>query len=210
MATWILLLPLVGWMSLGAASRRPFQIPIQSGRTTAGWLVLEGPGRWVDRQVLEVTGSGEDSSFWHCGSYRFQPGHTYRFQTRVRRGSGSGTAITGPNFANRDQAGLTSQWQWVGHVFRVPALDGAFLRLGQWHATGAIQFDQVRRVAGRPRASSGWGPELGEGELVRDGQYTFVGTFDHEGSNDHRTLHSASAWFNSDRWTFGEGTQATY
>jgi hypothetical protein len=51
---------------------------------------------------------------------------------------------------------------------------------------------------------------LGEGEMVRDGQYTFTGTFDQEGSNFHRTLRSASAWFNSDRWTFGEGGQTTY
>ncbi len=212
-ATGVLLLLSVGRTSLipaGEATSIPNPGFDQGEQLPAGW-VLEGAGRWVDWQVLEVTGNGEDSSFWRCDSYRFEPGRTYRFRTRVRRVSGSGTAITGPSFANRDQADLSSRWQWVGHVFRVPEpCDGAFVRLGQWHATGAIQFDQVQ-VGPVVPVHRAWGDlVLGEGEMIRDGQYTFTGTFDHEGSNFHRTLHSASAWFNSDRWTFGGGSQTTY
>lgn len=180
-------------------------------QTPAGWT-LEGRGRWVDRQFLEVTGSGEDSSHWRCEAFRFQPAGTYRFRTRVRRIGGSGMAITGPSFANRDQTSMSSQWQWVGHVFRVPDAGdaGGYLRLGQWHATGAIQFDQVCVTPVVPVHMADAGFVLGEGETVRDGVYTFSGRFDHEGSNDHRPLAHASCWFNSDRWTFGAGSQITY
>jgi hypothetical protein len=208
-ALWLL----AGWACGELAAQTP-AVPnadfAAGDRQPAGWT-LEGAGRWVDRQLLEVTGGGEDSSHWRCDAYRFEPARTYRFQTRVRRVSGSGTAITGPSFANRDQAGLSSAWQWVGHVFRVPD-DGAggFLRLGQWHATGAIQFDQVRVMPVVPVHRAEADMVLGEGEIVRDGQYTFIGTFDHEGSNFHRPLANASSWFNSDRWTLGGGSHVTY
>ena len=165
-ASGVLLLLFAGRASLGQAGESSLPNPeFNLGeQLPAGWT-LEGAGRWVDRQVLEVTGSGEDSSFWRCDSYRFQPGRLYRFQTRVRRVSGSGTAITGPSFANRDQADLSSQWQWVGHVFRVPdTRDGTYLRLGQWHATGAIQFDQVRVSPVVPVHRESAGMVLGEGE----------------------------------------------
>lgn len=172
---------------------------------------LEGAGRWVERQWLEVKGQGDDSSLWRCDGLSFQPGRTYRFETRLRRISGSGMAITGPNFANRDHVGLASDWQWVGHAFRVPdQCDGGFLRLGQWHATGAIQFDRVRVTPAVPVHRAAGDLTLGEGESVRDGQYTFSGSFGHEGSNYHRTLRSATAWFNSDRWLFSAGSQVSY
>lgn len=196
---------------------QPLASPVPNADFTLGdqapaaWT-LDGRGRWVDRQFLEVTGSGEDSSQWRCDAFRFQPAQRYRFQTRIRRVSGSGMAITGPNFANRDQTGMSSQWQWLGHVFRVPddGDTGGYLRLGQWQATGAIQFDQVRVTPVVPVYLAEAGFILGAGETVRDGVYTFSGRFDHEGSNDHRPLVHASCWFNSDRWTFGADSQITY
>ncbi len=91
----------------------------QGEEAPEGWR-LSGTGRWVDREVLEVSGSGQDSSYWWTEDVPMLPGQRYHFQFRGRRAGGSGSAITGPAFANRDQAGLTNQWQWLGHVFRVP------------------------------------------------------------------------------------------
>lgn len=211
------LVPLLGILAVVGGEIRAAELPAvpnaefdQGEAAPANWR-LEGGGRWGERQWLEVTGNGDDSSFWRCDGYSFQPGRTYRFETRLRRVSGTGMAITGPNFANRDHTGLSSDWQSVGHAFRVPdQCEGGFLRLGQWHATGSIQFDQVRVNPVVPVHRARGDVVLGEGETIRDGQYTFAGSFDHEGSNYHRTLRSASAWFNSDRWLFSAGSQVVY
>lgn len=176
----------------------------------AHWSLV-GAGRWVDRQMVEVSGTGDDSSAWQCGDVRFAPRQLYRFDVRLRRPSGAGTAITGPAFANRDQAQLTPDWRWYGHVFRVPDQPSdQTLRVGQWHATGTIQFDAVRLAPVLPVHRRFGALELGEGETLRAGQYVFAGSFGHEGSNYHRPLVSATAWFNSDRWCFGPGNQVTY
>ena len=125
--------------------------------------------------------------------------------------TGSGTIITGPEFANRDYVEVGNDWTWLGHVFRSPdqTVRGQ-VRVGQWEATGSVQFDAVRitpvvavhRQVGRL--------VLGEGEIIRNGQYEFSAAFDHEGSNYHRRSSAASAGFNSDRWCFGGDDQVTY
>lgn len=175
-----------------------------------GWR-LSGPGRWVDRQMLEVSGSGSDSSFWWTPEVTMSPGHRYHFEFRARRVGGSGSAITGPAFANRDQVGLTDQWRWLGHVFRVPDDGGdGRLRLGQWHATGALQFDAVRLAQTLPVYRQQGEIVLGEGEMIQGDRYHFAGNYKHPGSNDHRVLHRTTTSFNSDRWTFGTGAEVIY
>jgi hypothetical protein len=177
-----------------------------------GWQLV-GNGRWVDRQAVEVSGTGADSSYWHCAAYPFEPGRLYRFAVRVRRvrGGGGGCAITGPSFANRDHARLMADWSHVGHVFRAPdQMRGESLRLGQWHLAGAIQFDDVRVAPVVAVHRQDGAVVLGEGESIRGGRYEFLGDFSREGSNYHRPLVSATAGFNSNRWLFGSGSQVTY
>lgn len=170
---------------------------------------LSGCGSWVDREILQVDGDGSDSSYW-SSSVTLEPGMRYHFETRARR-RGSGSAITGPGQVNRDQFGVTADWQWMGHVFRVPDSGGEDrLRLGHWQGSGAFQFDAVRLTPALAvhRQEGQW--VLGEGESLRGDEYHFAGSFNHSGSNDHRVLHSARATFNSDRWVFGSGSEVVY
>jgi hypothetical protein len=158
----------------------------------------------VDREVLEVTGNGDDSSYWWTSDVGMAPGQRYHFEFRGRRVGGGGSAITGPAFANRDQAGLTDAWQWLGHVFRVPDSGGdGRLRLGHWHATGAIQFDAVRLTPTLPVYRQQGELVLGEGETVRGDLYHFAGTYGHPGQQRPSRSASRDGVFNSDRWVFG-------
>ncbi len=182
----------------------------QGNAAPTGWTLSGGQGRWLERHILEVTGGGSDSNQWQC-KYRFVPGSLYRFQVHARRtGGNGGCAFAGPAFANRD-VGLSGAWHWYGHVFRAPDNAGNdAVRVGQWCAAGPSQFDAVRLTPVLPVHRAFGQLRLGEGESVHAGRYTFAGTFSHQGSNFHRTLLSATAAFNSDRWCFGGHDQITY
>lgn len=175
------------------------------------WSLSGGKGRWVEREILEVTGSGDDSNYWRSDRCGVQPGVLYLFRMRARRLGGTGTVVSGPSFANRDFTRLSKKWRWYDYVFRVPDnVSGPYLRLGQWRSTGTVQFDAVRLNPALPVYRRAGNLLLGEGELVEAGRYTFTGTFRHRGSNFHRTLYDASAGFNTDRWVFGGNSHVTY
>lgn len=178
------------------------------------WRLTGGQGRWVDRNVLDVTGKGTEasSSYWSCDGIAFEPAGLYRFEMDARRvDGGGGCAVSGPTFANRDHYQLASEWQTVGHVFRVPdGVKSGTLRVGQWSAAGSHQFDSVRVAPVLPVHKVVGSIVLGEGESIRDGRYRFRGTFGHEGSNYHRTLLRTTTGFNSNRWTFGAASEVVY
>jgi hypothetical protein len=177
----------------------------------AGWRLSGGAGRWVDRSAVEVAGSGEDYPVWRVAGHPFTSGAHFHFGFRARRLEGSGTVVAGPDFANRGHLGLTPRWEWNGHAFRVPDhADQGVVRLGQWHATGRVQFEAARLFPALPVHLETVGMILGEGESIRGGRYRFDGTFEHEGSNDHRPLARATAGFNTDRWVFSEGAEVIY
>ncbi len=190
------------------------QADAQHSDRPAGWSLSGGKGQWRDRSVLEVTGSGaaENSNSWRFDGCRFVPGRVYHFQMRARRLEGSGgCAVSGPQFANRDYHDLSAKWKSYDYVFRAPdQTAGAYLRLGQWNTAGTFQFDSVRVGPVLPVYKATGGIVLGEGESISQGQYRFRGTFNHAGSNDHRTLLATTAGFNSNRWCFGSGSQVTY
>ncbi|MFW5693342.1 MAG: hypothetical protein ACOCWL_03915, partial [Thermoguttaceae bacterium] len=182
----------------------------EGNENPAGWT-LQGRGRRLDRGILEVSGNGRESSAWH-GPVELQPGALYRFECVARRvgGGDDGCMTSGPSFANRDHQ-PTDAWQTFGHVFQVPRHGGdGGVRIGQWHVDGAIQFQSARLRPVLPMHAGMDEWVLGEDESIREGVYRFQTRFRHEGSNFHRTLHRATAGFNSNRWTFGRGQEVVY
>ena len=178
----------------------------------SGWRLSGGDGRWIDRQILEVTGTGGGSNQWQSEPARFQSGGLYRFEMRARQTAGSGGCIiSGPGFANRDYPGMASEWKDYGHVFRVPdGIENGILRVGQWESKGTVQFDSVRLVHVIPIHRQVGKLLLGEGESIKEGYYAFQSNLGYEGSNYSRTLIGATAGFNSDRWCLGGAAQVIY
>ncbi len=181
-------------------------------RRPLGWHLSGGEGRWIDGQVLEVTGTGKGSNQWQSDPVSLEPGGLYRFEMRARQTKGSGGCIiSGPASVNRDYGGLPGDWTVCGHVFRVP--DGSsreVFRLGQWETKGTIQFDSVRLAKVIPIYKPVGTLTLGDGESITAGRYLFESRFEAEGSNSSRTLVHATASFNSNRWCFYGRGEVTY
>ncbi len=174
-----------------------------------GWT-LHGRGQWLDRNILEVSGDGRESSAWHC-TVDLQPGGLYRFECVARRvgGNGEGCMISGPGFANCDHK-PTDAWQTFRHVFRVPCNESqTSVRIGHWQASGAIQFQSASLRPVLPVHVQVGSMVLGNGESIRDGLYRFHPRFAQEG-NYHRTLHRATAGFNTSRWSLGRNEEVVY
>lgn len=181
------------------------------GDSPDGWKLSGGTGRWIDRDVLEVTGTGSGSNQWQCEAAPLVPGGLYHFEFRGRQIAGTGCVISGPEFANCDYAQLAPDWQWYGHVFRVPDnVSRGLFRLGQWETKGTVRFDAVRLAPTIPVYRRVAALLLGEGEAIREHTYRFEATFTRDHGNFHRPLVSATANFNSDRWCFHGDGQATY
>ena len=194
---------------------------IENGRFEAGtdlpaaWKLAGPKGRWVEKNALEVQGDGKNYNHWQhdVPSKLFVPGELYHFYMRVRRSAGEngGCVVSGPNFANRDYRGFSKEWQWRDFVFVVPENGpGGHLRLGQFHTKATHQFDCVRLLRTVPVHKRVGDFQLGQGESIRGGKYTFNSNFGYKGSNYSRVLASATARFNSYRWCLGGSDQVTY
>lgn len=191
-----------------AASLLPNGNFTAGGDSPDGWTLSGGSGRWVDNDLLEVTGTGDDSNEWRC-KIQFTPGAIYRYEMSARGDSGS-RAIAGPSFANRDYP-LSEEWRQYSHVFRVPDnINEGVVRVGQWHKKSTNQFDSVRLSPVVPVHKSIGKIRLGEAEAITDGCYCFNAVFSHEGSNYHRPLESMTTTCNTNRLVFSGDRQATY
>ncbi len=220
---WMLLGSL-GWVASTAAAQNLLPNPnFEAGALEpAGWR-LEGAGQWAvagpagTNRVLRVRGRGGDSSLWLTDTLPLRAGALYALRFRGRRlpGAAGGTAVSGTGAVNRDFP-LEADWREYAFVFRQP--DGVandFVRLGQWHVRGDVEFDDVEllpvlaghRLVPRP---GGTAFELGEGEWLAGTRYGFSANPGWTGANYHRPLARATARFNTDRWVFSPGAELVY
>jgi hypothetical protein len=181
----------------------------------AGWSLREGKGAWErldSKRVLTVSGTGDDMSYWARTLPQLKPNAVYslRFRARADAGSSPNTLISGLDVCNRDFS-VSDAWQHYSFAFQTPSrLEGAFLRLGQWHLKGRILFSEVALYEVTAVHRTVRGIVLGAGEAVRDGQYTFNAPLNQFGSNHARCLLRHTAPFNSNRWVFTGGSDVVY
>lgn len=190
--------------------------------TPVGWR-LAGTGEWIaatpdgSNRVLRVRGAGEDSSVWRTDALPLRPGGLYALRFRARRlpDAAGGTAVAGSGAINRDFP-LDSEWREYHFIFRQPDdVPADFVRLGQWHVRGEVEFDDAEvlpALAGhrRVRGAAGAELELGEGEWLAGRHYGFSVHPGWLGANFHRPLARTTARFNTDRWVFTPGAEVVY
>lgn len=179
------------------------------------WTLTGGQGRWISadgRRVLEVTGTGDDSGEWHSAPVALLPGAVYRLGLRARSvGQSGGTPTCGFPFANEDLGDIAGEWKPYRFVFAVPGdVDTSYLRLGQWHVSGSIQYDEVELCRAEPIHRRQGELVLGEGESIDGQAYRFEAPLTGAPGNQSRPLARHTAGFNSNRWVFGPGGEVVY
>ena len=176
-----------------------------------GWRLSGGTGRWMDKNILEVTGDGRSSNAW-LSQIVLQPGARYVVTVKGRRLSASGgCAIIGPVEVNHDWTFPDGDWGEFQAAFRVPDdVTTTQFRLGQWQVRGTIQYDAAQLRPALPIYSKHGEIILGRGERIEKRQYFFHAIFNQYGSNDHRVLERATAGFNTSRWVISGEREIVY
>ncbi len=176
-----------------------------------GWRLSGGSGRWVEKDILEVTGDGRGSNAW-MAQVVLQPGARYVMTVKGRRlGASGGCAIIGPAEVNHDWTFPDTEWGEFQAAFRVPdQVTTTQFRLGQWEVRGTIQYDAVQLRPALPIYSKHGAITLGRGERIENRHYLFNALFNQYGSNDHQVLERATAGFNTSRWVISGQNEVIY
>lgn len=177
-----------------------------------GWSIANTNGAW-DQQAgcLTLSASGETSYAWASPPLSLTPQGVYRMRFRVRGEGARGTVTSGPSFANMDVTAGGSEWQEVSNFFTVPeGVATAPFRLGQWHLSGKVFFDDVELTSVRPVYARKEAIVLGEGEQMTGNAYTFQAPLNTTCRNHSRPLKAFTASFNSSRWCLGDNTWVVY
>ncbi len=199
--------------ALAGSAQGRMDVSLKSGD---GWSLPEGTGNRLQHgrsAILAINGTGDDMSAWRRlpAGLRAETAYRIRFRARITPGSTASTIISGLEPCNRDFEG-SPNWQPYSFVFTTPQeVQSAFLRMGQWHLKGTVQFADISLIPVIPiyRALSGVGM-LGDGEQISGDAYKFVAPLSSDGSNSARALLHHSAYFNSNRWVFGPGAEVVY
>ncbi len=159
------------------------------------------------KPVLAVRGMGGDSAYWRTPVLNLPSGRAYVFRFRARA-EGNGILISGLNAVNHDFL-ASPDWREHACAFQTPDDSSSlFIRLGQWHLKGVAYFQNAELYPAQV-VHRRWGEwTLGEGESVRDGEYTDSHVLG--GTNIHRTLFRQKAYFNTNRWVFSAGSEVVY
>ncbi len=180
----------------------------------AGWKMVGGKGQLESTgssgRGISVTGTGQDNPYWAADAKGVQAGKAYRLSFQAKTTGSGGNMICGLDHINRDfQPG--SQWAKYTYIF-TPKKDplGCIIRLGQWQRNDTTFFDEVSLTEVTPIHDRKGSVELGEGESIQNGIYTFNPDFDCEGSNVSRPLFEFTCGFNTNRWTVGPGQWVIY
>lgn len=217
---WLASLLIVLITSAGAASNLLPNPGFEEGTATqpAGWRCDNPAAFWASHSYkgshsLLVQGNGHDSFSWQAAPISLFPGRLYRLSFFGRRDADTsgGCVVSGIDGVNRDFT-FTDQWQPYGFTFTVPQnTSQSWVRLGQWEVHGKLYFDDAALHSVQVAHSiCPDGSRLGEGETIRNGVYRFSANYGWVGANFHRTLFLNRCGFNSDRWTFGPGSEVVY
>ncbi len=218
LAAGLALLCTAGWAQTLEVPNSSFE---EGQDAPSGWVLSGGDGAWTQDaadgdRAISVTGNGAsgNNNYWRSGPLDFEPMTVYRLQFRARRDGGSGGCPTsGPVFCNRDLREIQDEWTEFTSVFVTPdnlQPPQAWMRFGQWEASGTIAYDDVRIVRAQPVYRMEGALVLGAGESVQGNEYLFTAPLKSPSFNHARPLAKLACGYNAPRMVFGANSELVY
>ena len=213
----LVLVPVVVWTQDPLIENGSFELGTESPQ---GWEFSGGAfGKWelfgkTGERCISIRGNGKpgDLSFWRSSTSLILPNRIYHlsFSMKGSVGTNGGTAVAGSNLVTRDFV-VGVGWERHELIFTTPVNTlGVFLRFGQYETAGKIFFDDISIVEVTPIHRTRYDLDLGEGELVHSGVYTFQSDYTSVASNASRNLIRHNAYFNTDRWLLPKDSEVIY
>lgn len=149
---------------------------------------------------------------WYSKALALENDSIYQLSFDIKRAEGgSGSAVSGPTFCNRDLNAMGTEWKEERSYFMTPSipLDNR-LRLGQWESEGMIAFDNVKVFPVMPVYRMFDSIRLGDGEKIEGNHYHFTAPLSSDRANFSRPLVGHYCGFNQPRWVFAPGSWVHY
>ena len=213
----LVLVPAIAWAQNPLIENGSFELGTESPQ---GWELSNGAlGKWellgkTGERYISIRGNGKpgDLSFWRSSTSLILPNRVYHLSFSMKGAAGvdGGTAVVGSNLVTRDLV-VGTGWERHELIFTTPINTlGVFLRFGQYETKGKIFFDDVSIVDITPIHRTRHDLDLGEGELIHSGIYTFQSDYTSMTSNTSRNLVQHNAYFNTDRWLLPKDSEIVY
>ncbi|MBP5622753.1 MAG: hypothetical protein J6X44_12140, partial [Thermoguttaceae bacterium] len=201
----------------------PFFLPASSIEQPTEWKSNEDGNKAAGDCLL--LSSSEPSSGILSQKIAFESRKLYRYSFKLSQLGGSGRicACCGSEFFNYDYVDVPedkSPTTEYSEVIFVPDGDNgkyeSAARFAKWESGRAYkstlpEIKPVQPLFKLIKNNKNCVLPLGDGEtLGQDGNYQFISLNSHERTNYDRTLVSSTSNFNTDRWTFSNGTTLVY
>ena len=138
------------------------------------WRLVNGTGERIPPDILQVTGNGKDTAYWHSEPIRLPTNGYYRFSVSHRGIDTRGGCLPcGIEGFSRDYSTVSNQWTNESFYFFTDK-NSFPLRVGQLESTGTFQFRNAKLELVQPILKEFDLPFgklwLGEGETIREGK----------------------------------------
>lgn len=187
----------------------------ENGTSQPSPWVAAGPGLWENfgrsgGHCVSVAGQPDSIRTWSAPlTLETNQAYWVRFWCSASN-SLRGFVYGGIDVASRDFTRPSQRWTDYAYIAWIPNAAAPRFQLSSWDGGGPIYFDDAEVLPLKVVHRRAGDYEIGAGESIHGGRYTFATQFGSFGGNYCRAVHRANTTFNTSRWYMNNGSYVTY